>query len=151
MYFFCRFWFNLYRRYYKNVPNMPEPLQPESLIRRYGLRKNVIRALYHMYQPFVERIKPITIFEEHPESLKNYECHLIWYNTKNTNYIYYFKMKRKTLNSLSHSRSGYQVPDLLEILDDVSANPDEHCRVLEVSCLHFNPIQPVLGNNLFIS
>ncbi|XP_066251899.1 transmembrane protein 183 [Euwallacea similis] len=141
----ARFWFGLYRRYYKNVPTMPETLQPESLIRRYGLRKNVIRALFYMYPPFVERIKPITTFEEHPESLKNYECHVVWHTTKNSNFIYFFKMRRKTLNPLSHSKGTSKVPDLLEILDDISANPDEHCRLLEVSCLHFNPVQPVLG------
>lgn len=125
---------------------MPEYLQPERLIRRYGLRKNVIRALYHMYQPFVDRIKPITTFEKHPECLKSYECQLVWQTTKSSKYIYSFKMRRNTLNpSLSHSRTRSEVPDLLEILDDISANPDEHCRVLEVSCLQFCPVPPTLG------
>lgn len=144
----ARFWFGLYRRYYKNVLNMPESLQPECLIRRYGLRANVVRALYHMYQPFVDRIKPVTTFEEHPDSLKKYECYVLWYTKKSNNYIYYFKMKQKILNTLSHSRSKPQGPDLLEILDDVSANPDEHCRILEVSCLHFNHVPPVIGLTL---
>lgn len=125
---------------------MPECLQPERLIRRYGLKTNVIRALYHMYQPFVNRIKPITTFEEHPECLKSYECHLVWHTTKSSNFIYFFKMRRKTFTpSLSHSRTRSEVPDLLEILDDISANPDEHCRVLQVSCLHFCPVPPTLG------
>lgn len=126
---------------------MPECLQPERLIRRYGLRKNVIRALYHMYEPFVDRIKPITTFEEHPDCLKSYECHLIWHTIKSSNYIYFFKMRRKILNPslLSHSKTRSEMPDLLEILDDISANPDEHCRILEVSCLHFSPVPPVLG------
>lgn len=144
----ARFWFGLYRRYYKSVPNMPEHLQPECLIRKYGLRANVIRALYHMYPPFVDHIKPITTFEEHPDSLKKYECYILWYTMKkNENYTYYFKMKKKILSTLSHSNDK-QGPDLLEILDDVSANPDEHCRILEVSCLYFSHVPPVIGLTL---
>ena len=124
---------------------MPEYLQPECLIRKYGLRANVVRALFHMYQPFIDRIKPVTTFEEHPDSLTKYKCHLLWYTKKNQNFVYYFKMKPKILNSLSHSNGKLEGPDLLAILDDVSANPEEHCRILEVSCVHFNPVLPVIG------
>jgi len=144
----ARFWFGLYRRYYKSVANMPEHLQPECLIRKYGLRANVIRALFHMYKPFIERIKPVTTFEEHPDSLIKHNCHLLWYIKKNRNFIFYFKMKQKNLNLLSHSNDKFEGPDLLSILDDVSANPEEHCRILEVTCAHFNHVPPVIGLTL---
>ncbi|CAG9769126.1 unnamed protein product [Ceutorhynchus assimilis] len=143
----AKFWFNLHRRCYKNVPDLPELLQPESLIRKYGLRKNVIRALYHMYTPFVNRLRLLK-FEEHPETLKNYGCQSVWYvEDKEYKYYYFFKMKKNISNCLSHS-SG-QLPDLLEALDDIAANPDEHCKVLRVTCLHHHHIQPqIIGLSL---
>ncbi|KAL1506441.1 hypothetical protein ABEB36_005807 [Hypothenemus hampei] len=138
-----RFWFNLYRRYYKNIPGLPQNLKPERLVRKYGLKTNVIRALYHMYPQFVNR----TLKEEHPASLKNYQCQLLWFNLQEKNCIYYFKLKRFNWKSAQSRKESKQV-NLLEILEDITANPDEDCRVLKVSCLHFNPVESVVGLTL---
>ncbi|XP_030748920.1 transmembrane protein 183 [Sitophilus oryzae] len=143
-----RFWFGLYRRYYRSVSTMPEFLQPECLVRKYGLRANVIRALYYMYQPFIDRIIPVTTFEEHPESLNKFECHLLWHTMKNRTYTYYFKMRKRLIDIKVHSRSQPEQPDLLEILDDIFVNQDEYCRILKVSCLHQGLVPPVIGLKL---
>lgn len=143
----AKFWFSLYRRYYIAVPNMPEELQLESLVRKYGLRTFVIRALHFMYPPFVNKLKLIsTASEEHPDVLQKRICESLWHQKKG-HWIYYFKMRDRRSNTLQHSRTDFKTPDLLEILDDVSANPDEHCRILQVFCKDFNPIPPVIGKN----
>nr|XP_023029519.1 transmembrane protein 183 isoform X1 [Leptinotarsa decemlineata] len=146
----AKFWFSLYRKHYQSVPNMPEQLQPECLVRKYSLRTSVVRALYHMYPPFIDKLKPVcTSFEDHPDVLRKRQCESLWYQKQKGQWIFYFKMRERTQSSLQHSTRGTdRRPDLLEILDDVSANPDEHCRVLQVTCLHSVRIPPVIGQLL---
>lgn len=52
--------------------------------------------------------------------------------------------------SLSHSAhtERQHLPDLLEMLEDVCANHDEHCKVLEVTCSDFVMLPPILGQYL---
>ncbi|CAG9823769.1 unnamed protein product [Phaedon cochleariae] len=145
----AKFWYCLYRRYYTSVPNMPEQLQPECLVRKYSLRTSVIRALYYMYPPFVNKIKSdSTTMEVHPDILCKRQCESLWHQKQKGQWIYYFKMRERRDNTLQHSRSDFKQPDLLEMLDDVSANPDEHCRVLQIVCKHFIGISPLLGQVL---
>ncbi|KAG5881678.1 hypothetical protein JTB14_030898 [Gonioctena quinquepunctata] len=145
----AKFWFTMYRRYYCSVPNIPEQLQPECLVRKYGLRTSVIRALYYMYPPFVNELIIHNIVEEHPDVLLKRQCESLWHQKKKGSWVYYFKMRERTDIHLQHSSRGSpKQPDLLEILDDVSANPDEHCRVLQVTCKHLTRIPPVIGQLL---
>lgn len=141
----ARFWFGLYKRYYNPVPNLPEDLQLESLVRKYGLRTSVIRALYYMYTPFITKAKLITAVAEHPDCLQKRLCESLWQYQKDKHWVYFFKLKEVTDITLQHSRTDLKRPDLLEILDDVSANPDEHCRILQITCKHLIPIPPVIG------
>lgn len=56
--------------------------------------------------------------------------------------------------SLSHSANTERrhLPDLLEMLEDVCANEDEHCKVLEVTCSDFVLLPPIIGQTLsFVS
>ena len=41
----------VHRRHFKPTPGLPERLQPDCMVRGRGLRANVIRALYHTYDP----------------------------------------------------------------------------------------------------
>ncbi|CAH0558729.1 unnamed protein product [Brassicogethes aeneus] len=143
----AKFWYNLYKRFYINVPNLPELLQPECLVRKYSLRTSVIRSLHYMYIPFINRMKNIS--DSHPDKVTKRECILMWHEKKKQNWFYYFKMKEKPLLSLHSRRTSemYQ-PDLLEILDDIYANQDENCQILQITCKHFIPVQPVLGLTL---
>lgn len=144
----AQFWFNLYKRFYATTPTLPEQLQPECLVRKYSLRTSVIRALYFMYTPFIDRIKAKQ--EQHPDKVTKRECILMWHEKKKSHWFYYFKMKERNTNVLPHTRRKVEKhrPDLLEILDDVSANQDEYCQVLQVTCKDFIPVPPVLGLTL---
>lgn len=150
----AKFWFELYRKHYASTPTLPEELQPECLVRKYGLRTAVIRALHYMYPPFVNKLKSISIMviEHHPDVLRNRLCEKMWYFNKEGRWCYCFKLRRKLDNTLQHSKpTDFRGPDLLEILDDVSANPDEHCRVLQITCKHFIHVPPVDGKLLNVS
>jgi hypothetical protein len=145
----AKFWFSMYKRYYKSVPNLPERLHPECLFRKYGIRTSVIRALNFMYKPFISRLKSIEKLEQHPDILKRTQCVLMWHKKTDSQCLYYFKMKLNVHRS-PHRRTQKEIhqPDLLEMLDDVFANQDESCRILQVTCKHLIPIAPVLGLTL---
>lgn len=148
----AKFWFSLYRRYYSNVSNVPDELQPERLVRKYGLRTSVIRALHYVYPPFVNKLKSIkAALEEHPDTVIRRQCECLWQQRLKTQWMVYFKLREKRNISLQHSRrTDHKQPDLLEILDDVSANPDENCRVLQVTCTDFVQIPPpVIGKRYY--
>lgn len=148
----AKFWFQLYRKYYVSTPNLPEQFQPECLVRKYGLKTAVIRALHYMYPPFVNKLKSvINTVEQHPDVLKNRLCDSMWYKKKKGGWYYCFKMREKMDNRMQHStRTDFKMPDLLELLDDVSANTDEQCRVLQITCRHFINVPLVIGKWTFI-
>lgn len=75
----------------------------------------------------------------------------MWYKCmKNQTWVYYFKLKEKVDISLSHSAytGRRHLPDILEMLEDVCANQDEHCKILEVTCSEFVMLPPVIGLTL---
>lgn len=87
----------------------------------------------------------------HPSILKRRQCISMWHKpSKQERWVYYFKLKEKVDISLSHSTpaENRRLPDLLEMLEDVCANQDEHCKVLEVTCSDFVLLPPVLGQTL---
>lgn len=144
----AKFWFHLYRRHYKTVPKLPERLQPECMVRLYGLRACVIRALHYMYPPFVNKVKAITIFEGEPHNLTRRQCILMWYQKYMNQWLFFFKLKQNTLMLGRGTGGKIRQPDLLEMLEDVSANQDEGCKVLQVTCLNYVAIPMVMGLSL---
>ncbi|KAF5298971.1 hypothetical protein FQR65_LT09520 [Abscondita terminalis] len=148
----AKFWFSLYKRHYKSVPSLPDHLQPERLVRLYGLRTSVIRALHFMYPPYVNKFGTITFSEKHPGTLIKQQCILMSFHKQKKDWMYCFKFKENLTSSLPHSRRSEakqdQKPDLIEMLEDVSANPDENCRILQVTCLHFIAVPFVQGLTL---
>lgn len=141
----AKFWFSLYKRYYTNVQNLPECLQPQCMYRLFGVRTSVIRALHYVYPPFVSRSKKIRPFEQHPDVLIRRQCVLMWYEKKNKFWYYYFKLKEPSPPVSCYNKHKQ---DLLELLEDVSANIEENCRILEVVCLNFVPVPLVQGLTL---
>lgn len=60
---------------------MPERLQPECMVRHYGLRSCVVRALFYMYPPFVARISNTDFLQVKVDAvyqLKTRQCILMW-------------------------------------------------------------------------
>lgn len=141
----AKFWFGLYKRYYINVKNLPERLQPECMYRLFGVRTSVIRALHYVYPPFVGRSKKIRTFEHHPDVLLRRQCVLMWYEKKKKFWYYYFKLKEPTSPVSCYDKHKQ---DLMELLEDVSANIEENCRILQVVCLSFVPVPLVQGLTL---
>ncbi|XP_066999803.1 putative transmembrane protein 183BP [Anabrus simplex] len=144
----AKFWFCLYKRYYKTVPNLPERLEPECMMRLYGLRTCVIRALHYMYPPFVNKLKVVTSFEVNPHSLTKRQCILMWHQKCKNQWVFYFKLKQHSTLIGRGTGTKPRQPDLLEMLEDVSANQDEGCKVLQVTCLNYIPHPLVLGQTL---
>lgn len=143
----AKFWFSLYKRYYKSVPNLPERLQPECMLRLYGIRTSVIRALYHMYPPFSDSLKATITFEIHPDCLNKHLCMCMWFRKQNVYWHYNFKLKKNNIQSLPRS-SDHRKPDLIEMLEDVTANSEENCRILEITCKYFIAIPTTQGLTL---
>nr|CAD7262624.1 unnamed protein product [Timema shepardi] len=144
----AKFWFHLYKRYYRSVPNLPERLQPECMVRLYGLRTCVIRALHFMYPPFVNKVKAITTFEEDPHVLTKRQCVLMWSKKCKNQWLFFFKLKQSRFVIGRGPAIKAKQPDLLEMLEDVSSNHDEGCKVLQVTCLNYISIPVVLGLTL---
>ncbi|XP_060524126.1 transmembrane protein 183 [Cylas formicarius] len=146
----AKFWFRLYRRYYKSVPNLPEQLQPECLVREYGLRASVIRALHYMYDPFIQKRENKYFSRNFDDSslLERYKCDLIWYCCiKEDSWVYYIKLRQKS-NSAIHSRTNSSTPDVLRVPDDIFANPEENCKILQITCSYFVQVPDVFGLTL---
>nr|CAD7453744.1 unnamed protein product [Timema tahoe] len=144
----AKFWFHLYKRHYRSVPNLPERLQPECMVRLYGLRTCVIRALHFMYPPFVNKVKAITTFEEDPHVLTKRQCVLMWIKKCKNQWLFFFKLKQSRFVIGRGPAIKARQPDLLEMLEDVSSNHDEGCKVLQVTCLNYISIPVVLGLTL---
>lgn len=145
----AKFWFHLYRRHYRTVPNLPERLQPECMVRLYGLRACVIRALHFTYPPFVNKLKAVTTFEGDPHNLTKRQCILMWHQKCKNQWLFFFKLKQSNLVLGRGTGGPTRQPDLLEMLEDVSANQDEGCKVLQVTCLNYIAIPMVMGLSLF--
>ncbi|KAI4483848.1 hypothetical protein M0802_013262 [Mischocyttarus mexicanus] len=79
----AKFWFHLYKTYYKFVPGIPERLQPHWMILRHELRLCVIRTLHYTY--FAERraLSYVSrIQQKEPHSLVKRQCSLMWHRVR---------------------------------------------------------------------
>ncbi|XP_063218164.1 transmembrane protein 183 isoform X2 [Bacillus rossius redtenbacheri] len=144
----ARFWFQLYRRHYRSgLAELPEALQPESMARLYGLRARVVRSLQYTYPPFVARTRAPRPFEELSEALLRRRCVLMWHQKAASSWTYYFKLKRHVV-VVGRGGPAARQPDLLEMLEDVSANHEEGCKLLQVTCQDYVSVPLVLGLTL---
>ncbi|XP_011692569.1 PREDICTED: transmembrane protein 183-like isoform X2 [Wasmannia auropunctata] len=145
-----KFWFHLYKLYYKFVPDLPERLRPQCM-RLHGLRASVIRALHYSYfrTSEGERDDMSYLRQEEPHSLVKRKCTLMWHKEGKVRWYFYFKLKEisKTRNSSLKSsiQCGVKKTEFLEMLEDVAVNPEDGCKVLRVSCLKYSMLPPVIG------
>lgn len=145
----AKFWFNLYKRFYKNTPSLPERLQPECMVRFYSLKACVIRALHYMYPPFIRRARYLRITENQPYCLVGRQCVLMWHTKFKNEWHYYFKLKEPNpRRRQSYRNEPSHQSDLMEMLEDVMANNEEGCRILQVCCPDFVSTPPVVGLTL---
>uniref|UniRef100_A0A1B6C2Q9 F-box domain-containing protein n=1 Tax=Clastoptera arizonana TaxID=38151 RepID=A0A1B6C2Q9_9HEMI len=144
------FWLNLYKRYYKPIPYLPERLKPDCIVRRYSLKATIIRSLFYMYPPFISIVKrksrtPLDV----TDPLIRRQCICIWQEVcKITDkYSYNFKLMRKNMSNQSNSKKM----GMLETLDDINANPDIECKILQVLSSVYIPLEPTLMGQILHS
>ena len=94
------------RRHFKPTPGLPERLQPDSIVRRRGLRANVIRALYHTYDPFVERIVGLRSAVFDPHVLRNLICVHAWQTSGSRSGQWKLYVKFQKRNKLASSANA---------------------------------------------
>lgn len=144
-----KFWFHLYKSYYKYVLNLPERLQPQCM-RLYGLRACVIRALHYSYFTSLlqrELDDMSYLRQEDPHSLVKRRCVLMWHKEGKVRWYFYFKLKEipKIRNrSLKQNKCDIR-NEFFETQEDVAVNPEEGCKVLKVTCLKYSMLPPVIG------
>uniref|UniRef100_A0A1B6I9A6 F-box domain-containing protein n=1 Tax=Homalodisca liturata TaxID=320908 RepID=A0A1B6I9A6_9HEMI len=134
------FWLSLYKRYYKNVPNLPSRLQPACMVRHHGLKACVIRSLFYMYPPLAARIDRASISA--PYHLKSRQCISMWQERGFSNWKLSFKLRRKDFQPCQSKRGK---PNLMEILGDIFANADEGCTLLQVVSAERMVLPVVMG------
>ncbi|XP_041980111.1 transmembrane protein 183 [Aricia agestis] len=133
------FWRQMYYKYCKNHPRLPEKLKIENSFVTYGLRQRVIRGLFYTYRKFFQ--STLQNIECSPHKLIRRRCVSVWYCKLRSNWSIFFKLKRQTVDQkLSVDKINF-----LQELGRVDANPDEGCKVLQVTCLSLNEVPPLMG------
>jgi hypothetical protein len=137
----AQFWFRLYKRYYRHADELPMRLQPECMVRLYGLRASTIRSLFFTYDPFVQRLKTTTT-DIHTTERK--QVVTMWTQQSALKlWHFFFKIKCKLNHNCRAVVAEQKLKNnkMLEYLSDVYMNRDEGCQVLVVSaCRFFFPI-----------
>ncbi|XP_023936108.1 transmembrane protein 183 [Bicyclus anynana] len=138
------FWRALYKRYCQNKPKLlPEKFRIDNDYKLYGLQLRVIRALYHTYDVFIQKVLRETgdLLNgcSRPYDLVGRRCVNVWYSKDYCSL--YFKLKK-----LSPAR--VQCDDFIKELGRIDANPEEGSKILEVMCLNYSEVPPLLGLTL---
>lgn len=153
-----QFWIGLYKRYYSSSAHLPERLLPDHIKKAWCLRACVIRSLYHMYPPFARRAAR-TPLDEEIYSLVPLKCVSVWHTNNNNKWCFFFKFQsshafgdKPTKPFISKTcetwldNSDY---DSISLVQNVNANPEDGCRVLCISGLHYAAVLPsIMGSRL---
>ena len=135
----------------KEGDSLPDKLRRECRDKIHGLASLVIRSLFFTYQPFRERTRSITSFENDPDRLLGMRCVLMWYKRVLDRWHYFFKFHKEYSSSCNLGRNtslNYRQRDNLLNSSDVHYNREESCNVLEIVALSFFSLPPVMGQYL---
>ncbi|ESO83294.1 hypothetical protein LOTGIDRAFT_133689, partial [Lottia gigantea] len=139
------FWKNLYQRFYNKEIKLPKTLQPLCLERIHSLQPNVVRALYHFYQPFIDRLNPASTFEAEPHKLIGRRCLLYWYQPVKNMWNFCFKLVRPGMSCRTVCKNQRTY---IDNYDDIFYNVEEGCTILQVTCSHFLSLPIAMGQIL---
>ncbi|KAG7260682.1 hypothetical protein CRUP_017388 [Coryphaenoides rupestris] len=145
------FWTRLYRRHYSLDADLPFRLQPDSIDRMRCLRACVIRSLFLLYEPFSLRFSMVPMLPEAtPTSLLNAKCLLFWVKKVcGTRPEALWEFNFKFQKQQEHGKNGHSNALCLpRQYEDVHANPDSDCYLLQVSTLNFIFTPVVMGMTL---
>eukprot|EP00090_Calanus_glacialis_P047384 TRINITY_DN9815_c0_g1_i1.p1 TRINITY_DN9815_c0_g1~~TRINITY_DN9815_c0_g1_i1.p1 ORF type:complete len:372 (+),score=105.05 TRINITY_DN9815_c0_g1_i1:36-1151(+) len=161
------FWRSLYTDYFDPVAHndLPVRLLPDSMSRPKGLRAGVIKMLHMTYTPFLEKQGRVSASWPDPHLLTGKVCLVNWSNkvAKKTVY-YYFKLRDNVIKKavkpcdideyIASDEEDDCIGDsqltklLISELSDITYNPEEGCRILQVSGTCWSAVPPVLGLKL---
>jgi len=159
------FWRHLYSKYFDPFEHsdLPVRLKSECMSRPKGLRAGVIKMLHMTYAPFLEKQAKESSLWPDPHLLTGRICLVNWSNkiAKKT-VFFYFKLKDPNLKTnLTNCDQEYDISDddedigdsqhtkkLIDDLSDIGHNPEEGCRILQVSGNCWSAIPPVIGLKL---
>lgn len=144
----ARFWFGLYKRYCKpsNQQLLPQRLKPWNMTAIQGLRAGVIRSMYFIYPPFIERLKPQLRRAQDLQVMLHRKCLSTWYTVASKEWTYWFKLKQTNARRRFSSSSRFASNKKLhQIKQDVATNEERDSKVLQFSCPHYIPLPAVQG------
>ncbi|KAM6980028.1 transmembrane protein 183A [Aplochiton taeniatus] len=146
------FWFRLYKRHYRRDADLPFRLQPDCMSWTRCLRARVIRSLFHLYEPYSSRVSlSPALPESTPTSLLNSKCLLFCFHKvagtrPEPMWEFNFKFLKQQVHCKNGSGPALRTPRQYE---DVHANPDSDCYMLQVTTLNFIfTAQEVMGMTL---
>ena len=140
-----KFVFNFYR-FYSDSKVLPRDLKRDNLECIHGLRARVIQTLFYVYPPLVSRSQTTIPFENEPHILVGHRCLLTWHKKVKNVWNFCFKFRRGDQTEKdSNSRRGMMSKEFESWHQDLFYNPDNNCRILEVTCSNFNSIPIVMG------
>ncbi|XP_017785617.1 PREDICTED: transmembrane protein 183B isoform X2 [Nicrophorus vespilloides] len=134
----ARFWQLMYKKNYVNK-HIPEHLRPRNVSRMYGIRTLVIKSLFFMYPPYVERCK-VDTYKDNMDVLLKRQCVETCVELYKGKWYYKFKLQR--MKEIRRQCSGL---DLIEMLEDISANNEDDCMLLKIVSLDHFLIPPLEG------
>eukprot|EP00092_Neocalanus_flemingeri_P027099 GFUD01029386.1.p1 GENE.GFUD01029386.1~~GFUD01029386.1.p1 ORF type:complete len:376 (-),score=102.77 GFUD01029386.1:111-1238(-) len=163
------FWRSLYSRYFDPVAHndLPDRLLPNCMSRPKGLRAGVVKMLYRTYTPFLEKQSRAAAIWPDPHTMTGKVCLVNWSNkVAKKSVYYYFKLRDQsitTTKAVKHCDSdrfsvsddeddcigdSEQTKQLISELSDITYNPEDGCRILQVTGTCWSSIPPVLGLKL---
>lgn len=134
------FWKCLYRRYQSSEHSLANPN------RLRGLRSNVVKLLYRVYPPFIERLKkPTTTIDL--ESLKGLRLVSCYFKEKSNVWIYCYKFwnqivtrKPRVISKDELLEEDYDVENVIAKFNNIFENPHEGFTMLLVFTSRFIPM-----------
>nr|XP_050869151.1 putative transmembrane protein 183BP [Vespula vulgaris] len=146
----AKFWFHLYKTYYKFVPGIPERLQPHWMVLRHELRLCVIRTLHYSY--FAERSISNYVSQlqqREPHSLVKRQCSLMWHKTGLNRWYFFFKLKEisRICNGtlIQQNKNIHEQMNDVERAEKINGNPEEGCKLLHVRSVKYSKLPFVIG------
>ncbi|XP_072317990.1 transmembrane protein 183A [Eucyclogobius newberryi] len=144
------FWSRLYKRHYRLDADLPLRLQPDSVEKMRCLRARVIRSLFHLYEPFTERVSQVPpLPEATPTTLLNSKCLLFWVQKlSGARPEPLWEFNFKLLKQEFYKNGRAKVLSRPRQYEDVHKNPDSDCSMLQVTTLNFIFTPVVMGMTL---
>ena len=137
----------MFSRYCQEIEKLPDELKPVCLERIHGLRKRVIRALFHFYPTLADRTTKTIPFEDEHHSLVGLRCIVMWYEPVKNLWNFNFKLRKERISDINKLVTIKSTRDknLHKGYCDVYSNTENDCYLLQVTCQNFQNVTSVMG------